>query len=361
MAIPYAEVKERLRQSLSIYEAYDDCWGIAMALDMLASRSSEKNNTLAERYARQSLELRRQIGDQWGMSQSWRALAWVAERQGRLQMAMQCYHESLKLRRDLRANLSGIVVCLSGIGRVAREMGDYDQAQRAYLENLSVARQMGGWYVAAALGRLGLVACEIKDYAGARRYLKEGMALLQDRNVKSVHAFLLQTLGDVALATGNYGEARRCFEQSLDLNASHSEAWLGLGQLFDVLGDKAAAYEHAYQALRCALKQCDSTVTLKMLVDIARLWHKDGASEQAIELLGLTLNHHALAYTERVQAERLLAHAATTLPAETIEVAQARGQAKEIRAMAHEILEQSSCFSQLTNQPARDRLKTKGE
>jgi tetratricopeptide (TPR) repeat protein len=299
----------------------------------------ESYQTAAEHYAQQSLKLRRQLGDRWGTALALFTLGWVAEYQGMWQVAKRRYHESMELRRGMREDIEGVMDCLDGMGRVARRMGDYDEARRLYLEILAFAREIGNrWRIARSLESLGLVAYDMEEYAEAKRYVGQSLALYEDGGAKFRIAFSTGTLGHVALALGNHGKARRCFERALGIDACNFWTLLGLGRLSDALGNEAAALEYFHRVLRCAAEYHLDAVAVSVLIDVARLMLKGDVPEQTVELLGFVLNHHALSHSAKVRAEQLLAEAANALPAETIEIALAIGKARELGAVIGGIL-----------------------
>ena len=178
-------LEQRMRDSLAFFEANGDIWGIALALDALSFTLCQEDYAAAETYAQQSLELRRQLGDRWGMALALYTLGWIAEHQGIWQAAKRRFRESAELRRAIREDMAGVMDCLNGMGRVARRMGDHDEAQQLYLEAQALAREMGDrWRIALSLENLGLVACDLKAYAGARCYFEESLTLYQEIGVE---------------------------------------------------------------------------------------------------------------------------------------------------------------------------------
>jgi len=82
MAASRAEALERLESSLPIYQADDDRWGVAVTQEAFCGVLCGYDNETAEAHIRQSLQLRRQLGDRWGVSMSLYMWGRVAEEQG---------------------------------------------------------------------------------------------------------------------------------------------------------------------------------------------------------------------------------------------------------------------------------------
>jgi tetratricopeptide (TPR) repeat protein len=192
-------LEQRMRDSLAFFEADGDLWGIALASDALSYTLCRVDYAAAERYAQQSLELRRQLGDRWGMALALYTLGWIAEHQGMWQVAKRRFRESMELRRAIREDIAGVMDCLNGMGRVAHRMGDYDEARALYLEGQVLARKMGHrWRIARALENMGLVAYDLKEYAEAKHYLEECLALYQDIGAKDRVAAVTLVMGSMS-------------------------------------------------------------------------------------------------------------------------------------------------------------------
>jgi predicted ATPase/DNA-binding SARP family transcriptional activator len=336
-----AERERRLRESLAVYQARDDRWGMAVTLEALAhALSSSGEDAAARDCVQQSLQLRRQAGDQWGMAMSLFSLGRLDEREGMLQSAEQRYQESLEMRRDLGEDLAGVEDCLNCMARVARRTGDYDRARRLYLQTLAIARELGsGWRIARSLGGLGLVAFDLEKYTEAGSYFEESITLFESLCLECSAARYMAAMGSVAFALGDHEEARRSFEQSLETDAHTPWAPLGLGRLSHALGDETAAGEHFGQALRYAIDCRVDEAAIEALIGLAQLRCEGGAPEEAVQLLGLVLNHHAIGHRARLEAEGLLADASNALPAHAVEAALARAGGRELATVAGEILE----------------------
>ncbi len=191
-------LEQRMRDSLAFFEADGDLWGIALALDALSYVLCREDYATAERYARQSLDLRRQLGDRWGMALALYTLGWIAEHQGMWQEAKQHFRESMELRRTMREDMAGVMDCLNGMGRVAYRVEDYGDARRLYLEAQTIAREMGNrWRIARVLESLGVVSRDLQEYAEAKRYLEECLMLYQDIGAKDRVISVTATLKSV--------------------------------------------------------------------------------------------------------------------------------------------------------------------
>lgn len=78
------------------------------------------------------------------------------------------------------------------------------------------------------------------------------------------------------------------------------------------------------------------------MVGLASLLAREGELLRAVELIALALHHPATYHGDRVRAQELLAELESELSSEVLAAAIARGQARELDAVAEEILRGSA-------------------
>lgn len=103
---------------------------------------------------------------------------------------------SLSEKREQAAALEGLI-------------RDYAELQRGERENLALA---------AVLCRLGSIRYQLGDYDEARRLYQESLNIAQDLVDKDKVSWSLHNLGILAQDTGNYDEARRLYQESLKID-----------------------------------------------------------------------------------------------------------------------------------------------
>jgi predicted ATPase len=175
---------------------------------------------------------------------------------------------------------------LERAGTLAFLQGDYAPA-RAFLDQaLALARRLGAKAcMARALGTLGACAGEEGHYRQSQRYCEESLALFRELQDVRGMALIQHNLGILALEQGNVASARKYFEDSLPLYRSigsqHDVAWTlnSLAEAAWVQGEVARTHSYAEEAL--ALSGDPS---------------------------GLAFSHYLLASVATVRGERTLAH-----------------------------------------------------
>lgn len=126
----------------------------------------------------ESLALRRELGDTWGMANALHNLGQVAYGQGELARALRLAEEDLAVRREL-GDKHGMALSLALLGAVAQARGDAAQAVARYTEGLALSRALNDRVLlATCLEGLAAVAATHGQVARAGR-LTEAAATLR--------------------------------------------------------------------------------------------------------------------------------------------------------------------------------------
>lgn len=329
-----AERRQKLSESLAMYEAAGDSWGVAMVLGILASACRQQDAVTALKYLRRSLRLYRESGDPWGISLTLEIQGDIAEEVGLLRVAQKRWSESLRMRRELGQDVAGTVGCLISLGRVGHSLGAYDDALRLYEESLRLSREIDSrWHTAQSLSAMGRIAYDRGEYERAGAHLEEALVLADAIGDGRQARRLAGLLSNVSLARGDREEA--CFRLAGTGHGPADEAGAGraqaagsgemrseagfpgceeAGELWEELaaGRLAArraapdlAARHFAAALRLAREDRDIPAALEILVDVARL-SGHAASSASVELLTFVLAQAALSPPRRAQAESMM-------------------------------------------------------
>ena len=117
----------------------------------------------------ESLAIRRQLGDRWGMASSLNNLGNVAHDQGGYRAARALYEQSLAIAREL-GDRWRIARSLSDLGIVAHDQGDYRVAGALHQEGLVIRRELGDLLgIAISLEGLAAVAAALSSSLRAAR------------------------------------------------------------------------------------------------------------------------------------------------------------------------------------------------
>ena len=159
----------------------------------------------------ESLVLWRAVGDQWGIAFTLGMLGIVAEDAGALARAVPLLTTALRLFRDMndRANAS---LALAHLGVVAWGAGDLDLAISRWQEALAIQLEVGDtWGASICLGYLGLAACDQGQFAHAGALLHQSLSLRWATRTQEEIALGIANFATLAAACGQHERAARLF------------------------------------------------------------------------------------------------------------------------------------------------------
>lgn len=185
----------------------------------------------------------------------------LAFQQGDYDEAYTRFEENLSARRSLE-DQQGIAAALSSLGNVAWAQGDYGQARRWHEESLALRRRLGHTVgVASALNNLGTLESDCGAYDRAWAFHEESLSLRRSIADNASIAQSIHNLGEVAHRRGDHKQARKLWRQSLEMlrelgdRGSIAGDLGALARVAEALGEpeRAARYFGAAAAVRDAL------------------------------------------------------------------------------------------------------------
>ena len=163
----------------------------------------------AEALHRESLTLRRELGDQRGIALALGSLGAVALELGNYDAARKLEEESLAIQREL-GDRASVAQVLNNLGEMARLQGDYATARARLEESLTIYRELGNqWGISTSVTNLGEVASAEGDFADALALLRKGLLIRRELGGQWGIALSLEGFARVALALGSPGRAAR--------------------------------------------------------------------------------------------------------------------------------------------------------
>jgi tetratricopeptide (TPR) repeat protein len=151
------------------------------------------------------------------------------------------------------------------------------------------------------------------DFGAAKAQYERARDLFEEVNEVNGVIFYHRGLGDIAQAQGDYSEAYRQFQLSLEQARRVDYKWggayalAGLGRAAASLGHCNAARAHLSEGLRTAETTGDHGLALVVLSVWAHLYAATSQNEPAIEIGSLVSGHFAAWRETREQVESLLA------------------------------------------------------
>jgi non-specific serine/threonine protein kinase len=169
----------------------------------------------ADALYRESLAIRRALGDQRGIAMTLGSIGAVAEVRGDYETSRALQEESLAIQRGLGVDRPSIALMLNNLGEVSLRQRDYGTSRARLEEGLAIYRELGNqWGIALCLTNLGRLASTEADYPGALRFLKQALLIQRDLRDLATMTLSLQELGYVSFARGCPLDAARLWGRS---------------------------------------------------------------------------------------------------------------------------------------------------
>jgi predicted ATPase/DNA-binding XRE family transcriptional regulator len=232
----------------------------------------------------------------------------------------------------------GVVATLINLGGLAHIKGEAERSRQHFAEALDLARSTGRMVgVGLALSCLGVHATEVGQFAAARAYLDESMAVMGGLDYQFGVTGVRLYMADLALAEGDYGQAAEHYAYVLDEQRTHNNledvamALLGLGWVRYHRGDPREALRQQREALQICHEQgaryplllcldgCAASLGALAAIEAAQLCGAAAAERERLELPRLRAQGQAY--------DRALAQAAALHAPERWQAACARGRA----------------------------------
>ncbi len=333
------ESRIRFRRSHQLYEEIGDPLGMSDALEGLgrATRNLQDFGA-AQQAAAESLRLRQEAGDAIRAAHSTLLLGHIALWQGEFARAEHLLRQGLtKLERSSFWLSHSLLLA-----------GRFEEARAVAADTIVGYTEMGqprqSAYSTAILGQCYL---HLGDYGTARVNAQDALALAHGVDFARGVGMSLGLQGAVALAEGDYEEARTQCEASLAVwqqswgHPSEFEGELAcLGLAAWSLGNRDEAQGHLRDQLAWAQESQMLMPALFGLVATARLLADEGQIERAVELYAVAAQNPFVAHSrwfEDVAGSQITALAAN-MPEAAVTAARQRGQARSMEATVEELL-----------------------
>jgi tetratricopeptide (TPR) repeat protein len=243
-----AEGRERLMEVLGLPGAQSRTMMRVKALLGVGQLARCQGDYGAARAAiEESLAISQELGDRWGIAESFRTLGEVACSQGDYEAAWALVEESLEMFWRL-GNKCEVAYSLAALGGVAQGEGDYGGAGGLYAVSLALYREQGKSeaLIADDLRNLGHVASYQGNYARASARFIESLAILREQGYKPPMPACLVGLSEVAHTQGERERAARLLGAAAALLDAIGACWPWV---------ERAAYERQVAAVRAELGQ----------------------------------------------------------------------------------------------------------
>ncbi len=287
--------KDLLEQALALYKEIDHKHGASEVLFNLGWLLAQQGNReVVGQYQQGSLELKRQIGDYFGIANDLYYMATQeAFHHGNIDRAKEFFWESSDIFQDLGDPISQ--------ARSLRIMDDvyilegwFDVALVTRQKMMAQYQKLGDL---AGIGlqhtQLGEAYYHLGDYGNAEAEIRQSLGMFEDRDFPMEQAFARWQLGMTLLALEKTEDGAQCFQDCLH---SYTEirrqdgvgsAYAGMGLAAFRLGDYDQAWAHIHTALKLLSEYQHFFWMFYALGILALLLAQRGQEIQAVEVYSL--------------------------------------------------------------------------
>ncbi|KOU58526.1 hypothetical protein ADK57_36495 [Streptomyces sp. MMG1533] len=185
-------------------------------------------------------------------------LGTIAEQRGDYDEAERHYLDSLPIREEIDDRV-GIASTYHYLGIVAQERGHYAEAERHHRKSLAIEEELDNQAgIAVSYHQLGRIAEDRGSFDEAERHYRNSLAIKEEIDDRAEIAVSYHHLGIVAQARGNSDEAERHYRNSLAIEkelgnqTGISGSYHQLGTIAQQRGDLEEAELHYRKSLAIA-------------------------------------------------------------------------------------------------------------
>ena len=206
------------QETLVIQTELDDKDGIATILNNLANIYDDKGDIpKALELYQNSMEIRVDIGDLSGIASTLNNLAYLYTKLEEYDMAIENFTESLEMSKKLEDDRY-ISLAWNNLGYVHQKQGDLVKSEKYHKKSLSLRTKIDDLKgIAMSNNMLGMVAKDNFEYNKALDFFKVSLKIYNDNNSLKGVGTSLSNMGETYILKGNYAEADKCIQKSLDI------------------------------------------------------------------------------------------------------------------------------------------------
>ena len=206
------------RETLIVQTELGNKEGIATILNNLGNIYDDKGDIpKALEFYQNSMEIRKEIGDSSGLSSILNNLAFIYTKLEEYDIAIENFTKSLEMSKELKED-KGVGLALNNLGYVYQKQGDLVTAEKFHQESLALRIKINDLKgIAMSNNNLGNVAKDNLEYNKALDFFKVSLKIYSDNNSLKGVGTTLSNMGETFILKGNYKEADKCIQQSLDI------------------------------------------------------------------------------------------------------------------------------------------------
>jgi tetratricopeptide (TPR) repeat protein len=195
------EAEDWYRQSLAIKKELGDRPGLALTYHQLGMTAHSRGRLdEAEDWYRKSLTISEELGDRPGLARTYHQLGITAQNRGRLDEADEWYRHSLNIFEEL-GNRPGLALTYHQLGITAQDRGRLDEAEDWYRQSLTIKEELGNRpSLAITYHQLGSTAQDRGRLDEAENWYRKSLAISEELGDRPSIALTYAQLGLLAEA-----------------------------------------------------------------------------------------------------------------------------------------------------------------
>ena len=233
----------------------------------------------AQASVERALELARNRAETLAEMRCLSQLGLIARNQGNYELAKSRYHQALALLQDHTTYSEGeaqiLTHALNGLGTTLREQGEFDQVQTIYQQALALSQQVGNRSgEAEALNSLGVTAFYQRDFTVALDSFRQALEIRRAIGDRTGEGKSVYSLAMTVSEMGDYGQAMDHLSIALNIAQATHNRWDEirilnvLGIMYQELGDLTSARTYLERGLAIAQEINDESGQAYLLANL---------------------------------------------------------------------------------------------
>ena len=204
-------------ESLKIAESLEDKLEISKSLDRYAMQIHPTDTEEALRLLKRSLEIRKEIKNNYFLGQTFNRLGIVYLRKGMLEESLSYYQRSLDITEPYR-NKDFQAITIMNIGTIYENQGRLNKALEMYIKSLNLSREVDNKnMISASLYNLSAIYRQRGELDKALGYQEECLAEFKELNYLNGIAASLHNIGIIYYHKGDLDNSSKFFKRSLSI------------------------------------------------------------------------------------------------------------------------------------------------
>lgn len=246
----------------------------------LANQFLGKDYNKFYEYANEGLKIASRFNNQYTKAFALRQVGIFYDINGETKKSIQFIDSALTINRKINDE-GGIVACVSSLGIVHYNAGNYDKALPLYIETLDYYEKKGNLSLQAYFaGNIGGIYRALEEHTNAKKYYQLAADLADKSGNKKSIAIAYNNFGAELLYSHDYEKAEKYLTESLklkeELNENQGIAYTleTLSELYDRKADYPKAKEVALKTIALTEKTGDKKLKILAMESLGDIYQK---------------------------------------------------------------------------------------